>query len=122
MYRHLEKFLDAIGAAGTALFHPVCQGWRGDPQINGKSGHILSDGRAWYVYFSGTPRRWNKAKRLLPGKITQDGDDEGIIRFEFLPSAAEGLLIRRLLGIRKRGEGGKLTRFRAPDASEMSGR
>jgi hypothetical protein len=29
------------------------------------------------LYVTGAAQRWKKAKRLLPGTVTQDGDDEG---------------------------------------------
>ena len=47
-------------------------------------------------------QRWTKTKRLLPGKVSQDGDDEGTLRLDRLPTTAETELIRDLIGIRKR--------------------
>jgi hypothetical protein len=47
-------------------------------------------------------QRWKKAKRLLPGTVTQDGDDEGIIRLDRQPLPAEAEVIQDLIGIRKR--------------------
>jgi hypothetical protein len=49
-----------------------------------------------------TAQRWKKAKRVLPGTVTQDGDDEGIVRLDRLPTPAEAETIRDLIGIRKR--------------------
>ena len=54
------------------------------------------------VVVTGTVQRWKKTKRLLPGKVSQDGDDEGTLRLDRLPTAAEAELIRDLIGIRKR--------------------
>jgi hypothetical protein len=78
-------------------------GWVGDYQISGKHGHVLSDHPGYQLYVSGTVQRWKRAKRSLPaGKVTQDGDDEGTLRLDRLPTADEADTIRDLIGIRKR--------------------
>ena len=56
----------------------------------------------YLLYVTGTVQRWKKAKRLLPGKVSQDSNDEGTLRLDRLPTAAEAELIRDLIGIRKR--------------------
>ena len=56
----------------------------------------------YLLYVTGTVQRWKKTKRLLPGKVSQDGNDEGTLRLDRLPTAAEAELIRDLIGIRKR--------------------
>ena len=99
---HLSAFLTAIDASPTALERPVCRGWIGDYQISGKHGHVLADHPGYLLYVTGTVQRWKKAKRLLPGTVTQDGDDEGIIRLDRLPLPAEAEAIRDLIGIRRR--------------------
>jgi hypothetical protein len=99
---HLETFLTAIDASPTALERPVCRGWVGDYQITGKHGHVLADGAGFLLYVAGTVHRWKKAKRILPGTVTQDGDDEGILRLERLPTPAEADAIRDVIGIRRR--------------------
>jgi hypothetical protein len=117
---HLEAFLTAIDASPGALERPNCRGWIGDYQITGKHGHVLADQPGYLLYVTGTVQRWKKAKRTLPGQgeatlssgsVTQDGDDEGIIRLDRLPLPAEAEAIRDLIGIRKRRtltEGGRL--------------
>jgi len=87
------------------LERPVCRGLVGDYQISGKHGHVLSDHPGYLLYVTGTVQRWKKTKRLLPGKVSQDGDDEGTLRLDRLPTAAETELIRDLIGIRKRRHG-----------------
>jgi hypothetical protein len=99
---HLEPFLAAVDASPTALERPNCRGWVGDYQISGKHGHVLADPPGFLVYVTGTAQRWKKAKRVLPGMVTQDGDDEGIVRLDRLPTPAEAEAIRDLIGIRKR--------------------
>ena len=98
----LEPFLAALDASPTALERPNCRGWIGDYQITGKHGHVLADHAGYLLYVTSTLQRWKKAKRILPGTVTQDGDDEGIVRLDRLPTPAEAELIRDLIGIRKR--------------------
>jgi hypothetical protein len=71
-------------------------------KISGKHGHVLADQPGYLLYVTGAMQRWKKSKRVLPGTVTQDGDDEGIIRLDRLPSLAEAEAIRDLIGIRKR--------------------
>ncbi len=99
----LVAFLDALDASITALYRPNCRGWSGDYQITGKHGHILADSTGYLIYVIGTTaQRWNKAKQSFPGKVTQDGDDEGIIRLDRLPTPAEAEPIRHLVGLKRR--------------------
>ena len=99
---HLEPFLGAIDASPVALERPNCRVWAGDYQITGRHGHVLADQPGYLLYVTGTVQRWKKAKRILPGTVTQDGDDEGIIRLDRLPTSGEAESIRDLIGIRKR--------------------
>ena len=99
---HLDAFLTAIDASPGALERPNCRGWIGDYQITGKRGHVLAGQPGFLLYITGTVQRWKRAKRMLPGTVTQDGDDEGIIRLDHLPLPAEAEAIRDLIGIRKR--------------------
>jgi hypothetical protein len=71
------------------LERPVCRGLVGDYQISGKHGHVLSDHPGYLLYVTSTVQRWKKTKRLWPGKVSQDGDDEGTLRLDHLPTAAE---------------------------------
>jgi hypothetical protein len=99
---HLSAFLTAVDASPTALERPNCRGWMGDYQITGKHGHVLADHPGYLLYVTGTVQRWKKAKRILPGTVTQDGDDEGIVRLDRLPTPVEAESIRDLIAIRKR--------------------
>jgi hypothetical protein len=102
---HLETFRVAIDAWGRALERPNVRGWMGDWQITGKSGHVLPDGTGFllWVCCEGSRRRWTSAKkRLAFCRLTQDGDDEGCLHLDRVPTEPEGKIIRDILGIRKR--------------------
>lgn len=97
----LEKLLAAIDASQLGLRCDECDDYR----INGKLGHIYSDGDGFLFYVSTgeSARRWTSVKaRLAFARVTQDGDDEGALRLDRLPTPAEAALIREALGIRKR--------------------
>lgn len=70
----------------------------------GKSGHVYRDGDGFLLYVeAGSPRRWSNIKsRLAFCRINQDGDDEGCLHLDRLPTPDEAELIRDALGIRKR--------------------
>ena len=78
----------------------------GDWIIVGLRGHILTDGVSAFAYTpAGTARRWAKAKRVLSFMaVTQDGDDEGILRLDGMPTPEQAKIIRKLLGLRQRTE------------------
>ena len=98
---HLETLLEALDASSLALRRDAC----GDYAINGKSGHIYADGSGFLLCVSTgeSARRWTNVKgRLAFCRLTQDGDDEGCLHLDRLPTAVEADLIREALGIRKR--------------------
>jgi hypothetical protein len=87
----------------------------GDYAIRGKYGHIYSDGSGFLLHVhtqevdeaghvTTSIRRWSALKaKLTPFcRLTQDGDDEGCLRLDHLPSADEAEVIRDAIGIRKR--------------------
>ena len=63
---------------------------------------MLADQPGYLLYVTGTVQRWKKARRILPGTVTQDGDDEGVLRLDRLPTPAEADTIRDVVGIRRR--------------------
>jgi hypothetical protein len=116
---YLETLLIALDASPIALGRPNCRGWVGDYQITGKHGHVLADGVGYLLYATtperdrrdpdgkirtyGSPRRWTNVKRQLSFcRLMQDGDDEGCLHLDRLPTEAEAKLIREALGIRRR--------------------
>jgi hypothetical protein len=119
----LLAFAEALDSRASALRRDDC----GDPAIWGSNGHIYAvpiapGGLGWrgepaitgYQLMIGCDfdnRRWSSArgwesakKRLGFGKVTQDGDCEGSIILDRLPSKAEAAEIRDILGIPKRVE------------------
>ena len=69
----------------------------GDWCIAGRDGHIFADGKAdLIVVMTGeSVGRWkNVKKRLAFRRISQDGDDEGCLHLDRLPTAHEADLIR----------------------------
>jgi hypothetical protein len=91
----------------TRDFH-LDHGYVGDYAIRGKFGHIYPDGDGYLlcVHTNESARRWSgiKAKLTPFCRLTQDGDDEGALHLDHLPTPAEAELIRDALGIRKRRE------------------
>jgi hypothetical protein len=99
----LVALLTALDASSRCLERPVCRGWVGDWQITGKHGHAMTNGVGYLLYAHATPRRWTSIKQsLVFCKLSQDGDDEGILYLDRLPAAAEAEAIRDAIGIRKR--------------------
>ena len=100
---HLATLLTVIEAASNSLYRPNCRGWIGDYQINGRRGHIITDGVSFYLYVTCNSKlAWTYAKKALSfATLTQDGDDEGMLRLDRLPDPEEAELIRRYCGIRK---------------------
>ena len=110
---HLHALLTAADASATTVERPVCEGWVGDYQITGKTGYVLSNGVGYLLYVhidertamerEPSSRPWKNAKaRLTFCKVTQDGDWEGCLHLDRLPTADEAVVIREVLGIRKR--------------------
>ena len=110
---HLHALLTATGASATTVERPVCEGWVGDYQISGKTGYVLANGAGYLLYVTidertaterePSSRPWKNAKaRLAFCKVTQDGDWEGCLVLDRLPTAQEAVVIREVLGIRKR--------------------
>ena len=68
----------------------------GDWCIAGRDGHIFADGKAdLIVVMTGeSVRCCERQKRLAFRRISQDGDDEGCLHLDRLPTAHEADLIR----------------------------
>jgi hypothetical protein len=75
----------------------------GDWNVVGTRGHALADGTTVFVYIKlKTSRRWVKTKRTLAFMtVTQDGDDEGILKFDGMPTADQAAMLRKVIGLRK---------------------
>ena len=107
----MQILLAALDASPVALRRDPHrdEGYKGDYSIQGKCGHIYIDGQGFLLCVTPkderdkSPRRWTSIKRRLEFcRITQDGDDEGCLHLDQLPTPAQASLIRQALGIRKR--------------------
>jgi hypothetical protein len=110
-FKQQERLLVALDAAPSQLRRDECGWWI----IGGRRGaiHTWGDGRTWLAYVRCRSRQhWTFTKRRLAFMtVTQDGDDEGCLRLFHLPSPQEAVVIRDVMGLRKRVE-------YAPDALE----
>jgi hypothetical protein len=116
----LLKLATALNSSPTALRRDECGDWR----INGSSGHVYAipsalarqgtiaqprsgaqpsrKGFAIYV-MTETSRQWTFAQRALSfATLMQDGDTEGSMFLDRLPTKDEADVIRKAVGIRKR--------------------
>jgi hypothetical protein len=106
----LLSLQSAIGTAPRALRRDGC----GDPRIEGKHGHVYAvcglagakPPKAGFQMFvlDWTARGWKAAKDVLPGVVCNDGDDEGAMFLDRLPTPTEAGAIRKWLGLPKRVE------------------
>jgi hypothetical protein len=95
----LLGLLDALSVSRNNMRRDPCGDWT----IVGRRGHILTDAASIYAYVSaGTARRWTSAKRALSFMVvSQDGDDEGILKMDGMPSPDQAAALRKVLGLRK---------------------
>ena len=113
----LIKLIEALGCWDRALRRDECGDWA----VFGKLGHIYAvpgtldrpKTNGFQIYFRGaeefgeptTARGWIFAKKVLSFcQVTSDGDTEGFLFMDRLPTAAESEIIRDKLGIRKKRE------------------
>jgi hypothetical protein len=102
----LAPLLSALGASETALKRDIWRGYgrKGDWGIRGKFGHIYINGDGFLLLFGAlergeqvpSSRPWEQVKRTLSFcKATQDGDWEGCLHLDHLPTEALGIRKRR---------------------------
>jgi hypothetical protein len=118
----LLKLVEALGCRDAALRRDECGDWR----INGKYGciyavpgmtvHGLPPGEGFQIYYRGagefeepsTSRGWTFAKEAMSfAKVTQEGDMEGLLFLDRLPTPPEAEIIRDKLWIAKKRELGE---------------
>lgn len=125
---HIQNLLTALDASPRALRRDQC----GDQAIIGRSGHVYANGAgfALYIQTGESARRWNNIKRRLEFcRVVQDGDSEGVLALDRLPTPSEAEFIRDAVGIRRRrhispGEQARLaglTRIRKGSVKTASG-
>ena len=97
-----RSLLTALNGTDRALRRDECGAWC----ISGQHGtiHTWGDGISWAHFVAcRSARHWTAIKaRLAFCVVTQDGDDEGVLRLHRLPTPDEAAVIREVLGIRKR--------------------
>lgn len=92
----LLKFAEALGCRDAALRRDECSDWR----IGGQHGHIYAvpgslerRGVPGYQIFvmGWTARGWNAARAVISAfaAVTNDGDEEGAVFLDRLPTTAE---------------------------------
>jgi hypothetical protein len=66
--------------------------------------YTWGDGKTWVMSVRcRSPRHWTATKRRLRfWKLTQGGEDEGCLHLDRLPTLAEAIVVRKVLGLRKR--------------------
>ena len=99
----LVRLADLIVSRPAALRRDECGDWR----IRGRCGHIYAvSPERFQLVFTGadeSARRWNSAKeRLRFARLAQDGEFDGSLFLDRLPTADEGKTMREVLGIPKR--------------------
>lgn len=124
--RQQSNLLKVLGGWDRALRRDECGAW----SIFGQHGKILTwgDGKRWVLVLGCEPGdgrwsgsyAWGAAKRKLKlepqrrgqaesdgggwATVIQDGDGEGCIRLERLPTTEQAEVIREVMGLRKRRE------------------
>jgi hypothetical protein len=91
-----------LGSRDSALRRDELSDWR----INGAHGHIYAVPEGFQIFVMGwTSRGWNAAKKALAAAdLTNDGDDEGALFLDRLPTAEEAEAIRHWVGVAKKAE------------------
>jgi hypothetical protein len=102
--KHLEALADRIDAVAR-VHRDDCA----DYALAGAYGwiyHVATPGcppTFQIIIATTSPLRWRKAKALLAfGRVSQDGDWEGAVMLDGLPTPEQGAAIREALGLRKR--------------------
>jgi hypothetical protein len=105
----LLKLVEALGCRSVALRRDENGDWR----IKGRFGDIHAVPEGFQIYFRGanefeeptTSKGWTYAQEAMSfAKVMQDGDMEGVLLLDRLPTSKEAMIIRNKLRIAKRAE------------------
>lgn len=107
----LLELVEALGCRDACLKRDDCGDWR----VVGKLGHVYAVPKAGFlIYFRGAPefeeatssQAWTWCKKALEPfcEVRNDGDGEGMLFLDHLPSADEAEIVRLKLGIAKKRE------------------
>jgi hypothetical protein len=104
----LMNFMEALGCRAAAVRRDECGDWR----IEGSRGYVYAVSGTLHrpscvgfmVYCApGSARAWSAAKTAMGfTKVLQDGDDEGLLFLDRLPTPEEAIPLRANLRIAKR--------------------
>jgi hypothetical protein len=105
----LLAFRDALGCRDNALRRDECGDWA----IFGKRGHVYAVPGTLdrpktpgfqIVVQCETAREWSYARKALKSfaALANDGDEEGVLFLDRLPTAEEGEIIRQYVGVAKK--------------------
>lgn len=96
----LQGLSDALDTSHQRIRLDPCRDWN----IKGTRGHIFTDAKLWYVFVAASSKRhWTAIKHKLQFmELSQDGDDEGVLKLERMPTPAEAKTIRAVIGLRPR--------------------
>jgi hypothetical protein len=96
----LDTLLCALNGARNALRRDECGDWA----ITGSRGTVRACGGKYFVYIaSGSALAWTWAKRKLASftTVSQDGDEEGILLLDRMPTPEEAETLRGYIGLRQ---------------------
>lgn len=95
--------MNELDEIAQALNVRVRKGEDGEFVIQGSRGNIHRDGTGYSLaVFCESAREWGFAKKDLSlCRVTQDGDQEGVLHLARLPDENEAQVIRERLGIKK---------------------
>jgi hypothetical protein len=97
----LREFMAAIHAKKSSLLRDSCGDWA----ITGSQGCVYCAPGGFQLVITSMvarPRRWSNIKKALSFcELQNDGDDEGILFLDRLPTISEAGPIRQALGIHK---------------------
>jgi hypothetical protein len=120
-----------FGSAGHIYAVPIAPDGKGGRGLPANPGYQLVVGTTVQCEFTHSARQWSADKvKLKFCKLTQDGDTEGCLILDRLPTIAEGSIIRAILGIPKARHLGeeqraacseRLRRFREQTPQGVSG-
>lgn len=96
----LQRLSEAINTSVERIHLDECGDWN----IFGRKGKIFTDSKLWYVNLScNSKRHWTATKKKLNFmEVSQDGDEERILKLERMPSQEEAEAIRNTVGLNKR--------------------
>jgi hypothetical protein len=105
----LLELVKALGCRDNALRRDECGDWR----IEGHSGHISAvpgslnrpDTPGFQIYVEReSVREWSYAQKALKpvADLTNNGDDDGMLFLDRLPTADEAEVIRQYVGVAKK--------------------